>query len=85
MNKRIVDFIVKGDLVFSIVFDGSYYYYISQTIVGTNDTKLIKVFPETYNTLKITPYSISRNDSGEIMIFSIMRNNETAYLGVSKL
>ncbi len=84
MNKRIVDFIVKDDLVFSIVFDGSYY-YISQTIVGTNDTKLIKVFPETYNNLKTTPCSISRNDSGEIMIFSIMRNKETAYLGVSKL
>jgi hypothetical protein len=84
LNKRIVDFILKDDLVYSIVFDGSYY-YISQTIVGTNNTKLIKVFPETYNTLKTIPYSVSLSDSGEIVIFSIMRNKETAYLGVSKL
>ncbi|MCK9450858.1 MAG: hypothetical protein M0Q90_04150 [Bacteroidales bacterium] len=84
LNKKVIDFIVKDDLVYSIIFDGSYF-YISQTTVGTSNTKLIKVFPETYNTLKTTPYSISRNDSGEIMIFSIMRNDETVYLGVSKL
>ncbi|MGE4540601.1 MAG: hypothetical protein AB7D35_05005 [Bacteroidales bacterium] len=84
LNKRIVDFTVKDDLVYSIVFDGSYY-YITETTVGTNNTKFIKVFPETYDTFKIKPYSISRNASDEITIFSIIRNNETVYLGVSKI
>jgi len=84
LNKRIVDFLVKDDLVYSILFDEDYY-YISETSLGTSNTKLIKVFPGEFNTLKIAPYSISKNDSGEIIIFSILRDSKTAYLGVSKL
>jgi hypothetical protein len=84
LNRRIIDFTLKDNLVYSIVCDGSYY-YISETTIGTKISKLKKVFPETYNSFKIIPYSFGHDDLGEILVFSIMRNHQDVYLGVSRL
>jgi len=84
LNKRIDDFLVKDDKVFCIYYDGGHY-YISETIIGTSTTKLIKLLPESYNNFKTIPYSIGLNDVGEIVVSSILRNAKTVYLGVSKL
>lgn len=84
LNKRVIDFSVSEDLVYSILLDGSHY-YISESIIGTNNSKLKCIFPLTYDSFTITPIRIDQDSTGEIMIISIMRNDESVYLGVSKM
>lgn len=84
LKKRIIDIALNDEIVYALLRDGDYY-YVSSTYIGTDDTKIIAVFPDNFNDYQVKPYNIRINKSDELQVYSIMRDSSEVYLGVSKI